>query len=149
MNKKGFTLAELLIVIAIIAVLIAIAIPTFSGALRNARLQTDHANIRNAYAMMMVAEMQGFIEADGSTVTINSSTTNTDFVFQKDGTLKSTGTMDNYLLQATANEGSATGECNASAGCKGNTHTKDMKIIIRYTAASGSNPASWALKLEA
>lgn len=29
-NKKGFTLAELLIVVAIIAVLVAIAIPVFT-----------------------------------------------------------------------------------------------------------------------
>ena len=30
-NKKGFTLAELLIVVAIIAVLVAIAIPIFTA----------------------------------------------------------------------------------------------------------------------
>ena len=32
-NKKGFTLMEMLIVVAIIAILVAIAIPTFSGSL--------------------------------------------------------------------------------------------------------------------
>ena len=49
-NKKGFTLAELLIVVAIIAVLVAIAIPIFSSQLEKAREATDAANIRAAYA---------------------------------------------------------------------------------------------------
>lgn len=49
-NKKGFTLAELLIVVAIIAVLVAIAIPIFSSQLEKAKEATDAANIRAAYA---------------------------------------------------------------------------------------------------
>ena len=52
-NKKGFTLAELLIVVAIIAVLVAIAIPIFTAQLEKARESTDAANIRSAYAEVM------------------------------------------------------------------------------------------------
>ncbi len=48
-NKKGFTLAELLIVVAIIAVLVAIAIPVFNAQLEKARENTDIANLRSAY----------------------------------------------------------------------------------------------------
>ena len=54
-NKKGFTLMEMLIVVAIIAVLVAIAIPTFSGALTKAKEATDVANIRAAYADWQIA----------------------------------------------------------------------------------------------
>lgn len=50
LNKKGFTLAELLIVVAIIAVLVAISIPIFSSQLKKARLATNQANARAAYA---------------------------------------------------------------------------------------------------
>lgn len=49
-NEKGFTLAELLIVVAIIGVLVAISIPIFTGQLEKAREATDAANIRAAYA---------------------------------------------------------------------------------------------------
>lgn len=49
-QKKGFTLAELLIVVAIIAVLVAISIPIFSSQLKKARLAVDQANVRSAKA---------------------------------------------------------------------------------------------------
>ena len=54
-NKKGFTLAELLIVVAIIGVLVAISIPIFTAQLEKAREATDLANIRSAYAEVMAA----------------------------------------------------------------------------------------------
>ena len=52
-NSKGFTLMEMLIVVAIIAVLIAIAIPTFNASLNKAKVATDEANIRSGYASVM------------------------------------------------------------------------------------------------
>ena len=65
-NKKGFTLAELLIVVAIIAVLVAIAIPVFTARLEQSRETTDIANLRSAYAAGQVAALSGI---DGSPVT--------------------------------------------------------------------------------
>lgn len=53
LNKKGFTLAELLIVVAIIGVLVAISIPIFTAQLEKAREATDEANIRSAYAVIV------------------------------------------------------------------------------------------------
>ena len=49
-GKKGFTLMEMLIVIAIIAILIAIAIPVFTAQLTAANQATNAANLRSAYA---------------------------------------------------------------------------------------------------
>ena len=54
-NNKGFTLAELLIVVAIIAVLVAIAIPIFTSQLEKARDATSVANMRSAYAEAQIA----------------------------------------------------------------------------------------------
>ena len=56
-NNKGFTLAELLIVVAIIAVLVAIAIPVFTSQLEKSKEATDQANIRSAYAEVMSAAL--------------------------------------------------------------------------------------------
>lgn len=47
-NKKGFTLMEMLIVVAIVAILVAIAVPTFNSALKNAKRTVDEANVRAA-----------------------------------------------------------------------------------------------------
>ena len=58
-KNKGFTLAELLIVVAIIAVLVAISIPIFSEELEKGREATDAANIRSEYAEMMSEVVSG------------------------------------------------------------------------------------------
>lgn len=51
MNKKGFTLAELLIVIAILAVLIAVAIPVFAAQLEKAHHSVDASAERSAMSL--------------------------------------------------------------------------------------------------
>ena len=56
-EKGGFTLAELLIVVAIVAVLVAIAIPVFTSQLAKAQAGTDEANCRSYYAHLTVDYM--------------------------------------------------------------------------------------------
>lgn len=58
-NKKGFTLAELLVVVAIIAVLVAIAIPTFGAATEKAAKSVELANARATYGEGMVNYISG------------------------------------------------------------------------------------------
>ena len=66
-KRKGFTLAELLIVVAIIAVLVAIGIPIFTSQLEKSREATDAANIRVQYAQVMAEAItvDGNVNIDG------------------------------------------------------------------------------------
>lgn len=92
-NKKGFTLAELLIVVAIIAVLTAIAIPVFTNQLEKSREATDLSNARAAYAEVTAAILDGSLtkETGHTTRTISGGLT---------ATLTDTGT-GNYSVEIT------------------------------------------------
>ena len=58
-SDRGFTLAELLIVVAIIGVLVAIAIPIFTSQLERSREAVDLSDVRSAYAEVMMAAITG------------------------------------------------------------------------------------------
>lgn len=64
LNNKGFTLAELLIVVAIIAVLVAVSIPVFNGKLEKTREATDVANMRAAKAAAVTAYLSEELDKD-------------------------------------------------------------------------------------
>ena len=66
MNKKGFTLIEMLVVIAIIAVLVAIVIPVVGNSTAKAQAATDAANLRSAKAAIVVSVLNGDIEKAAS-----------------------------------------------------------------------------------
>jgi len=90
-NKKGFTLMEMLIVVAIIAILIAIAIPTFNKSLNNAKVATDEANIRSGYAAVQTDIMLNNVNADKT------------YYLHADGSVGDSGT--NYTTQGSTDAG--------------------------------------------
>lgn len=63
-RKKGFTLVELMVVIAIIAVLLLVAVPRLTQATRGARVRTFEANFRTAVSAVNAAYADTGMRAD-------------------------------------------------------------------------------------
>src|SRR5258708_26350294 len=59
-EEDGFTLIELMVVVLIIAILIAIAIPTFLGARQKAQDRAAQSDIRNA----LTAIKTGYVDTE-------------------------------------------------------------------------------------
>ena len=69
-DEEGFTLIELMVVVLIIAILIAIAIPTFLGAQNRARDRGAQSNLRNGItaAKTISTDHEGLFVSTGLTV---------------------------------------------------------------------------------
>lgn len=65
-KSGGFTLVEMLIVVAIIAILVVVSIPMVSSSLDKARTATDDANMRAAKSAALVDYMMGDPVAAGT-----------------------------------------------------------------------------------
>ena len=57
-NKKGFTIVELVIVVAVIAILAAVLIPTFSGIIAKANLSADQQAVRQMNTALAMYEAE-------------------------------------------------------------------------------------------
>ena len=80
-NKKGFTIVELVIVIAVIAILAGVLIPTFTGVVDKAQASAAQQELVAAYKeAFALAIADGYITANEE-VTVNDFT----FTFGADG----------------------------------------------------------------
>ena len=64
-KKKGFTIVELVIVIAVIGILAAVMIPVFTGLIAKANLANDNSLVKNINTQLAAAEIK-----DGKNVTM-------------------------------------------------------------------------------
>ena len=128
-KKKGFTLMEMMIVVAIIAILIAIIIPTFSGALTRANIAADEANLRAYYAESMA---NAILSEDGTPDSFNGDTFTVSGVQYKlkAGSAKCTVTKENQLVITYTTKdgdeitipGTSTSKTNNGTGSDSNTN---------------------------
>lgn len=133
-SKKGFTLAELLIVVAIIAVLVAISIPVFTTQLEKSREATDLANARSAYAEVMVTALTGEASSTNVTVTDTSITATVELKQQVDNwqTIKSGETLDVGGIKSS--------DSTHWTGVPG----KGGSVVITYNPTSGLCSLAWS-----
>lgn len=69
--KRGFTLIEMLVVIAIIAVLVSVIIPVVEGSTAKARAATDAANLRSTLgALNTVITTEGDLEGQVKNINV-------------------------------------------------------------------------------
>ena len=62
-NKKGFTLVELVIVVAVMAILVAVAIPTVKSITESAQKSVDDTNARTIESIIKLQEAQDSVNA--------------------------------------------------------------------------------------
>lgn len=138
-KQGGFTLIEMLIVVAIIAILIAVSIPLVNGALERARDATDQANERAAKAITTLYFMGATDDKiDGATYTAGSAITDTEKIYYdiKSGNLTTT-------------KPDAYGQCTDHATCyqngasNGNDATHVNKVIMVNITTEGVFTAKW------
>lgn len=136
-NRSGFTLMEMLIVIALIAVLVAIAIPAIASQLERSREAADLANVRAAYAQVSAEALLGNPQF---TVTVDLKQKQADWQSANPVNIggivhdKNQGDTDNWKGVATPN-----GTCTVS-------YDKDHGIILTWSGKASAYPFNTAEK---
>ena len=87
LNKKGFTIVELSIVIAVVAILSAVLIPTFSGIVNKAKDSAAFQNAKNAYTEYISGENFDYAEQETSSLNMIYEESSKRFVIVKAGVL--------------------------------------------------------------
>lgn len=134
----GFTLAELLIVVAIIGVLMGVAMPVLGSQLEKSREGVDGANIRSQYSEVMIASIAegGAVTLEGDPITLKQN---------RDGWQNSgLKTAVENLFQEIEGDGGPEPKAGGTAHVK----WSDGKIILVYGVSSGGGDLSKTEQLQ-
>lgn len=130
-KRKGFTLAELLIVTAIIAVLVAISIPIFSSQLEKSRLAVDMANVRSAKAAAAAAYM-----SDGESGSVS-------YLYAGGTAIRVDGDHVETIASLTRENGYGKSHGNDADGSKTGASGTPENAFVEVTVNNGTVSAIW------
>ena len=102
-NKKGFTIVELVIVIAVIGILAAVLIPTFSGIISDAQENANLQEARNSYTQYLAEELDQDDYQEVSHVKVGTTYYDVNDNFKVETDIPTTG----YYLDAATDEPAA------------------------------------------
>ncbi len=142
MNKKGFTIVELSIVIAVIAILSAVLIPTFTGIVKKAQLSAAQQEASNAMTALLV-EKDNELDEDKTYYFISG-----NYWFKNDGNNLVEVNKDT-ITDKEADDGdviyTSTGALNANAGITiAQTGTPAQNVISVTTLEDIGSVVIWA-----
>ncbi|MBM4193289.1 MAG: prepilin-type N-terminal cleavage/methylation domain-containing protein [Gemmatimonadetes bacterium] len=109
-NKKGFTLIELLIVVVIIGILAAIAIPKFANTKEKAYIASMKSDLRN-----LITAQEAYF-SDNSSVYASSTTALSKTYKASSGVTVTVGTVTSTGWSATSSHNATTKTCKISVG---------------------------------
>ena len=131
-SKKGFTLVELMIVVVIMAILVAVAVPIFSAVTKNAQEKTCNSNRRE-----IVSQVSNYCMGGGSDGTLYNQ--DDSFKITSDGKkgTPTAGTGTNSKLTVAVINGMFQSLPYCPAG---ETNTKGTYTVELKAGAAGSTP---------
>lgn len=109
-SKKGFTLIELLIVVVIIGILAAIAIPKFANTKEKAYIVSMKSDLRN-----LITAQEAYFSDNNSTYASSTTALSTTYK-SSSGVTVTLGTVSNTGWDATAGHNSTTKTCKIAVG---------------------------------
>jgi type IV pilus assembly protein PilA len=153
-DEDGFTLIELMVVVLIIAILLAIAIPTFLGARQRANDRAAQSSLRNAVtaAKTLFTDNQDYSAATDTALaavepSLSFKVKGTSAANQKEVSVDGGATVSTTFYAATK---SASGTCffikDVAATGGGTTYAKDAAATCTPSAtaaASATYTSSW------